>query len=163
MGLAISIFLALPIGACVGCCLGPCATKAFESTPLEKKFCSARNLLFPSLLVIGVIGLFVPLFVLCAQYDGVSVSTALNSGACWSTGGAMPYGGLGFAAGFITGIGLSGCLWLTIALLRSRAADKDKMAEAVDVEQGQDPEPEVVATDDGEQATAADNATITVS
>lgn len=163
MGLAISIFLALPIGLGVGCCLGPCVTKAFQTSTLERKFCSARNLLFPSLLVFGVIGLYVPLLILCANYDGVSVATAMTTGSCWSTGGNMPYNGLGVAAGIVTGIGVTGCLWLMIALLRSRAADKDKVLLAVDVEQGQDPEPEPTATDGGEQTSAADNATITVS
>lgn len=91
------------------------------------------------------------------------MSTAMTEGSCWSTGGTMPYNGLGLAAGIVTGIGLTGCLWLMIALLRSRAADKDEVLLAADVEQGLDPEPEATATDDGEQTSAAGNATITVS
>lgn len=162
MGLAISIFIALPVGAVVGCCLGPCATKAFEASPLKRQCCSFRTLLFPSLLAIGVLGLFVPLFVLCARYDGVSVSTALTEGVCWSTStaGQMPYTGLGFAAGIITGIGLTGCVWLLIALLRSRAADKDQSLQVVDVEQGSEA---IVNDSDGEQDSNNNNTTITVS
>lgn len=158
MGLAISIFIALPVGAVVGCCLGPCATKAFEASPLKRQCCSFRTLLFPSLLAIGVLGLFVPLFVLCARYDGVSVSTALTEGACWSK--QAPYTGLGFAAGIITGIGLTGCVWLLIALLRSRAADKDQSLQVVDVEQGSEA---IVNDSDCEQDSNNNNTTITVS
>mmetsp|Transcript_31239 Transcript_31239/g.40405 ORF Transcript_31239/g.40405 Transcript_31239/m.40405 type:complete len:160 (-) Transcript_31239:260-739(-) len=159
MGLGISIFIALPVGAVVGCCLGPCATKAFEASPLKRQCCSFRTLLFPSLLAIGVLGLFVPLFVLCARYDGVSVSTALTEGACWSTG-VQAYTGLGFAAGIITGIGLTGCVWLLIALLRSRAADKDQSLQVVDVEQGSEA---IVNDSDCEQDSNNNNTTITVS
>ena len=121
MGLAISIFLALPIGAGVGCCLGPFVTNAFASTPapVEKQWYSLRTLLFPGLLAIGLLCLYVPLFVLCARYDGVSVSTAATEGSCWSTGGTMPYNGLGVAAGLVTGTGATGCFWLIFALLRS--------------------------------------------
>jgi len=88
------------------------------------------------------------------------VSTAMTEGSCWSTGGTMPYNGLGFLAGIVTGIGLTGCMWLMIALLRSRAANKENKLLAVDVEQG--PEPVAIVTDDDEKASAAENPTITV-
>ena len=39
----------------------------------------------------------------------------------------MPYAELGMAAGTITGIGLTGCLWLIVALCRSPAKDKDQI------------------------------------
>ena len=81
--------------------------------------------------------------VLCAKYDGVSLSTAIvGEGSCWSTGGAMPYAELGMAAGATTGIGLTGCLWLIIALCRSPAQDKDQiqMLKSVAVDVAQDVE-----------------------
>eukprot|EP00986_Skeletonema_menzelii_P009395 scaffold4266_cov139-Skeletonema_menzelii.AAC.19 len=182
MGLAISL-MTLPIGACVGCTMGPCITKAFNTTPsFERKCCSIRILLFPSLLIIGLIGFYIPLFLLCAKYDGVSVSTAMTEGSCWSTGGAMPYTGLGFAAGTTVGIGVTGCLWLIVALCRSPAEEKDQIQilrsvavdVPVDVEQGseaivtdnvggeQGQGSTVVATGNGEQASSA-TAKITVS
>lgn len=159
MGLAISIFIALPIGACVGCCLGPCATNAFAATPLERRCCAFRTLLFPCLLAIGVLCLYVPLFVLCAKYDGVSVSTAMTEGACWSTGGAAPYSGLGAAAGVVTGIGLTGCAWLLFALLRGGRKSQGHDLQVVDVERGSDG---MVGESNGEQVSADDNAAIIV-
>ncbi|KAL7499669.1 hypothetical protein ACHAWT_007296 [Skeletonema menzelii] len=126
MGLGISV-MALPIGACVGCTVGPIVTKAFNTPSLERKCCSFRVLLFPFILIVGAI-IYVSLFLLCAKYDGVSVSTAITGeGSCWSTGGAMPYAELGMAAGTITGIGLTGCLWLIVALCRSPAKEKDQI------------------------------------
>ena len=92
----------------------------------------------------------------------------------------MPYTGLGFAAGTTTGIGVTGCLWLIVALCRSPAEEKDQIqilrsvAVGVDVEQGseaivtdnvggeQGQGSTVVATDNGEQASSA-TAKITVS
>eukprot|EP00984_Skeletonema_dohrnii_P033237 scaffold29122_cov100-Skeletonema_dohrnii-CCMP3373.AAC.1 len=70
----------------------------------------------------------------------------------------MPYTGLGFAAGIITGIGLTGCVWLLIALLRSRAADKDQSLQVVDVEQGSEA---IVNDSNGEQDSNNNNTTIT--
>jgi len=74
----------------------------------------------------------------------------------------MPYTGLGFAAGIITGIGLTGCLWLLIALLRSRSADKhqNQILQVVDVEQGSEA---IVNDSNGEQDSNNNNTTITVS
>lgn len=149
MGLVYSLFVGLPIGLGVGCCLGPCASRSCDTSSLERKCCSVSNkVLFPSLLAIGIIGLYVPLIVLCAKYDGESVATAMYSGACWSTGGRMPYTNLGLCAGIFTGIGLTGCLWLLIARLRgSAAADQDQAVRFVDVEDG----PEATFTNDDEQ------------
>ncbi len=107
-----------------------------------------------------VIRLYVPLMVLCAKYAGESISTAMYTGACWSEGGPMPYTGLGLFAGLLTGIGLTGCLWLLIARLRGGAeADQDQIERFVDVEDG----PETTFTNGDEPATEANNATSTVS
>lgn len=62
----------------------------------------------------------------------------------------MPYAELGMAAGATTGIGLTGCLWLIIALCRSPAQDKDQIQilKNVAVDVGQDIESVVTGVSD---------------
>eukprot|EP00566_Odontella_aurita_P022906 CAMPEP_0113557338 /NCGR_PEP_ID=MMETSP0015_2-20120614/17737_1 /TAXON_ID=2838 /ORGANISM="Odontella" /LENGTH=128 /DNA_ID=CAMNT_0000458755 /DNA_START=131 /DNA_END=517 /DNA_ORIENTATION=+ /assembly_acc=CAM_ASM_000160 len=101
MGLAASM-LSLPVGAIVGCL----------SFHVSGNWSGWRFWIFPSLLVVGLLGMFLPLTILCARYDGTSVWESLQRGECWSTGGDLSYYRLGVAAGIFIGTGLTGTFLL---------------------------------------------------
>lgn len=112
MGLAMSM-LCLPVGSLIGCCAGLCV----HVSSYHSKW---TMIAFPSMLLFGLLGLFLPLVILCSKYDETPMSQSLTEGECWSEGGRMPYSGLGVAAGIFIGIGLTGTLWSLCGCLRER-------------------------------------------
>jgi hypothetical protein len=59
---------------------------------------------------IGLLGMFLPLSLMCAEADGVPWSSFewWSKGECWSTGGSMPGRTLGAWAGIFCGVGAGG-------------------------------------------------------
>jgi len=62
--------------------------------------------------LIGLLGMFLPLSLVCAKADGVPWSSLewWSKGECWSTGGSMPGTTLGVFAGIFCGVGAGGLL-----------------------------------------------------
>jgi len=111
MGMVICTFVTCPIGSCIGCVTAACCAAGHRDDDQARAKRRLLLTLFATILAAGCI-CYVALTIGCAKADNDRWTLFRGEGECWSEGGSMPYGGLGWWTGALLGVGFFGTVIL---------------------------------------------------